>query len=184
MNFSSASSCFRNLFSGQPLRLLHCHRLIGTSNLAATGTRRSMKTRRGEFIGRGGRSAAGGRVCWSLGPSLMFEKTTGMCVAVNGSRWQVSLRGSQARDRMLIPGETAQPSVPIWVLLLVHDGKEKYPSLPFPSPVKSTLTWIQIQANNSRSVDEGRHDFLSVHRRNPRTSPLTPSRWDLGAWGV
>lgn len=43
-------------------------------------------------------------------------------------------------DRMLIPGETAQPSVPIWVLLLVHDGKEKHPSLPFLSPVKSTLT--------------------------------------------
>lgn len=99
-----------------------------------------MKNRRGEFTGRGGRSAAGGRVCWSLGSLVMFEETTGMCVAVNGSRWQVSLGGSQARDRMLIPGETAQPSVPIWVLLLVHDGKEKYPSLPFPSPVKSTLT--------------------------------------------
>lgn len=37
-------------------------------------------------------------------------------------------------DRMLIPGETAQPSVPIWILLLVHDGKEKNipPSLFYP----------------------------------------------------
>ena len=61
---------------------------------------------------------------------VMFEETTGVCAVVNGCPWQVSLRGSQARDRMLIPGETAQPSVPIWVLLLVHDGKEKYPSPP------------------------------------------------------
>lgn len=51
-------------------------------------------------------------------------------------------------DRMLIPGETAQPSVPIWVLLLVHDGKEKHPSLPSLSPAKSTLTWIPIHMNN------------------------------------
>lgn len=79
-------------------------------------------------------------MCRSLGSWVMFEETTGMCVVVNGCPWQVSLRGSQARDRMLIPGETAQPCVPIWVLLLVHDGKEKYPSLPSPSPVKSTLT--------------------------------------------
>lgn len=50
---------------------------------------------------------------------------------------QVCLGGETG---MLIPGETAQPSVPIWVLLLVHDGKEKHPSLPFLSPVKSTLT--------------------------------------------
>lgn len=82
----------------------------------------------------------GGRMCCSLGSWVMFENTTGMCAAVNGSHWQVSLGGSQARGRMLIPGETAQPSVPIWVLLLVHDGKERYPSLPFPSPAKSTLT--------------------------------------------
>lgn len=50
------------------------------------------------------------------------------------------LEGVGEGDRMLIPGETAQPSVPIWVLLLVHDGKEKHPSLSFLSPVKSTLT--------------------------------------------
>lgn len=47
-----------------------------------------------------------------------------MCAAVNGHPWQISLRGNQARDSMLIPGETVQPPVPIWVLLLVHDGKE------------------------------------------------------------
>lgn len=35
--------------------------------------------------------------------------------------------------RMVIPRETAQPSVPIWILLLLHDGIEKYPSLFFPS---------------------------------------------------
>lgn len=177
MNFSSASSCFHNLFSGQPLWFLQCQRVIGTSSLAAMGIWRSAKNRRGGVIGHGGRSAAGGRMCWSLGSLVMFEKTTGMCVVVNGCPWQVSLRGSQARDRMLIPGETAQPSVPIWVLLLVHDGKEKkYPSLPFPSPVKSTLTWIQIQTNNTRSVDEGKHDFLSIHYLK---SPLLPLQGEM-----
>lgn len=98
------------------------------------------------------------------------------CVVVNGCPWQISLLGSQARDRMLIPGETAQTSVPIWVLLLVHDGKEKYPSLLFPSPVKSTLTWIQIQTNNTRSVDEGRYDFLSIHHLK---FPLLPLQGEI-----
>lgn len=79
-------------------------------------------------------------MCRSLGCLVLFEETADMCVVANGCPWQVSLRGTQARDSMLIPGETAQPSVPIRVLLLMHDGKEKYPSFPFPSPVKSTLT--------------------------------------------
>lgn len=80
MNFSSASSCFHNLFSGQPLWLLQCQRVIGTSSLAATGIWRSTKHRRGGVVGRGGGSAAGGRKCRSLGSSVMFEKTTGVCV--------------------------------------------------------------------------------------------------------
>lgn len=75
---------------------------------------------------------------------VAFRKTTEACcaewMALAGLPW----REYGARDRMLIPAETVQPSVPIWVLLLVHDGKEKHPSLPFLSPVKSTLTWIQI----------------------------------------
>lgn len=79
-------------------------------------------------------------MCWSLGSLVRFEETTDMCAAVNGHPWQISLRGNQARDSMLIPGETVQPPVPIWVLLLVHDGEEKYPSLLFRYPVKSTLT--------------------------------------------
>lgn len=62
---------------------------------------------------------------WTLTSLVMFELTTGMCVLVNGCLWQVSLAGNQARHGMLIPGESGQPSVPIWVLLLVHDGKEK-----------------------------------------------------------
>lgn len=69
-----------------------------------------------------------------LGFLVIFEKTPGVCVVLYGLAWQVSLRGSQARDRILIPGGTAQPSVPILPLLLVHDGKEKYPSLLFSLP--------------------------------------------------
>lgn len=68
----------------------------------------------------------GGPTRWPLGPSVVSEKTTDTRVLVNACVWQVSLGGRQARARMLIPGETAQPSVPIWALLVVRDGKEKY----------------------------------------------------------
>lgn len=124
----------------------------------------------------------------SLGSLVMFEKTTVMCAVLNGCPWQVSLRESQARDRMLIPGETVQPSVPIWVLLLVHDGKEKYPSLLFPLPCEKhpDLNTDSKKTNNTCSVDEDRHDFLSIHHlKSPSPSPFPPFLPIQGEiWGV
>lgn len=138
MNFSSASSCFHNLFSGQGL-------CSARDSLARQAWQpwESEGAQKIEEVGSLAMVAGqlqGGPMRWPLGSLVMLEKTTDTRVVVNGCLWQVSLRGSQARDRMLIPGETAQPSVPIWALLVVHDGKEKYLSLHFPSPVKSTLT--------------------------------------------
>lgn len=84
MNISSSSSCFHNLFSGQSLWFLQCLGVIGMSGLGKP-------RRKGGVVGYGGRSAARGPMCWPLWSLVMFEKTTGMCVGVNGCPWQVSL---------------------------------------------------------------------------------------------
>lgn len=62
-------------------------------------------------------------------------------------------------------------------------GRKNIPPSFFPSSVKSTLTWIQIQMNNTRAVDEGKHDFfLSSHHLK---FPLMPLQGEsFGVWGL
>lgn len=64
------------------------------------------------------------------------------------------------KNRMLIPGETPQSSVPIWILLDAWWEIKPFPPSFFTSPLNTTLTWIQIHMNSHCLVDDS---FLTIH---------------------
>lgn len=144
MNFSSASSCFHNLFSGQPLWLLQCPR---SHWHVKAGSRGKMKEHEKQeevsSLAVVAGQLRGGRMCCSLGSWVMFENTTGMCAAVNGGRWQVSLGGSQAKAGCLslekLPNPLCQFGSCCWCMM----GKKDIP--PSLSPPLQKAPWPEYR---------------------------------------
>lgn len=149
--FSSPSSCFHNLFSGQLLWFLQCQRVIGTSSLAAIRVQRSAKNRGGGVVGYGGGSAARRDECVGLlGLWLCLRRQRARVLWWMDAPGRFPLEGVRRETGCLslekLPNPPCQFRSCCWCMM----GKKNIPPFSLSSPVKSTLTWIQIQTNNTR----------------------------------
>lgn len=123
----------------------------------------------------------GGRMCWSPWAfGFVQEENRHVCC----SKW-MSLASFPQRESGRRPHAYPWRNCPnLCANLGLAAGawweRKNIPPTPFPSHVKSRLTWIEIQTNNTRSVNEGRLNFLSIHHLK---SPSFSSKVRFGAGG-